>query len=198
MKKCKIMYVGIVFFILLLIFLNFLIRKFFIINYLKNRINSYNDIENVYYKVSNNSLGYTEFYKKGNIIKQITRKNDSQNSIISFTYEDRIVTYTITSDGKITHKTLENNYGVQLSLYPLKYINTDLNFFNTFLIAMNNKISSKNINDVDYYIISNKNETIYINKDTGLAEKRNDYINNIEVNYELKINTVTDNDIKED
>lgn len=226
-KKKVLKVILIIFIIIILSFFVNLGRKTAILMSIENKREKTNEIDNIYYKdvkISDDSSIIVENFRKGDISKQVAKFYDKDDAlkikaeaIILETPEEAREYFT--SEGE---KSLFI-YETKGRTYRKENVEKHT-FIENMRYAMNSKITTKNYNGEKCYVIEGKytpytvgyeyliNTTAYVSKDTGIKVKFSVTSNLVSINQfgeaenrvintsedtEYKINSVTDEDMKE-
>lgn len=203
------------------IFLGGMIRNIVILVKLDNSVTELNNSKENYYK----SIKYSEnpnwnadleFYKKGDVVKCITKLKDGSATMTEYSYPNIRRVYTETKEEKIFR---EEKEFIELS-YPVtieNYTNI-IDFWHLIVAASNTKIKTVDFEGSKCYELSGNHSPIflylgyhddlvsmklYLEKDTGIPVRQVETVNidgeiiNYTIDYEFKFDIVTDEDIKE-
>ena len=203
------------------IFLGSMIRNICILVKLDNSVTELNNSKENYYK----SITYSEnpnwnadleFYKKGDVVKCITKLNDGSAIMTEYSYPNIRRVYTETKEEKIFR---EEKEFIELS-YPVtieNYTNI-IDFWHLIVTASNTKIKTVDFEGRNCYELSGNHSPIflylgyndnlvsmklYLEKDTGIPVRQVETVNidgeiiNYTIDYDFKFDVVTDEDMKE-
>ena len=204
--------------ILLAVFLVFTIRKFVILTSLQKKIVPYETSQNVYKKsVTNRKESLIEtfesYYKDGVVKAVVTMKpeNNITKKIIQFTSPNETKSYIQNGEEKVMSSysngpTSQNIVG--------NFVGADT-IFHTIFNSIVSKITSEKIGEKEYYAVEGlyntnflygqdtKNVKVYLDKETGLAIKMIEFVEEegekkeYITTYEYKFDTITDKDMEE-
>lgn len=183
----------IVLFIILLILIATILRKYIIINDLKEKAETYIASTNYNMIATKNENGKTityDYNKKDSKIAYFIKTNDSE--LLMYDNGNSVNCYTKVGETKtLTHEENLPNGGM------INFLNNDHNAFQALLNVIKTNIKSTQINGKDCYLIKNyadlENVEIYIEKETGLCIQYIETNTDIKVNYSYEFNNVTDN-----
>lgn len=162
-------------FILIIIFLGFTVRKMIIINDLNNKASKYEEINNYYIKIINDSGSTTtvsQYYSKGNnailYLNTNIKSTGQTRKLINYYKGDKTNTY-IEADGNKVALLDTDGLPSKIRIVTLDYGNS---IWNLFQGALATSIKTGEYNGKECYILSlGKNSETYIEKATGLRIK---------------------------
>ena len=201
MKKEKILKVILlVILILVIIFLVCTVRKMLILKSLNEKVSQYIKSDNYYEKITNNIGTITEYYCKGdNAVVHLNNTYDGKTRKLSNYFKGKQCnTYIESSGDKIARL---NSNGVPSKIMIINSFDTNNDLWLLFLMSARAHIKIVEYNNRECYIISiDKNNEVYIEKDTGLRVKaREGKTTNetgkeipLEVEYYYEFNNVND------
>ena len=191
--------------LILIIFITILGRKAIILSSLSEKAKENQAYDNYYIKLNSYQGDYfitTEIYNKGeDYLRTWTRFSTDTQEI------QKMIYYKKGNDQILLQEIGENKYKkksfIEGQIYPVTYIPTNLKDKIESIIFPNINstyfsVTSTSCNGKKCYLIKNKNNESYIDKETGMAvrhiEKNNE--NDLVIDYDYKFNIVTDDDIK--
>lgn len=203
------------------VFLVSMLRNICILVKLDNSVTELNNSKENYYKSikfseNPNWNADSEFYKKGDVVKCITKLKDGSATMTEYLYPNTRRVYTETKEEKIFR---EEKEFIELS-YPVtieNYTNI-IDFWHLIVTASNTKIKTVDFEGRNCYELSGNHSPIflilghydelvsmklYIEKDTGIPVRQVETVNidgeiiNYTIDYEFKFDIVTVEDIKE-
>ena len=191
--------------IILIIFITILGRKTIILLSLSEKAKENQSYDNYYIKLNSYQGDYfitTEIYNKGEDYLRTWTKFSTDTQEIQ-----KMIYYKKGNDQILLQEIGENKYikksFIEGQIYPVTYIPTNLKDKIESIIFLNINstyfsVISTSCNGKKCYLIKDKNNESYIDKETGMAvrhiEKNNE--NDLVIDYDYKFNIVTDNDIK--
>ena len=222
-EKKKKLWKQIIILIILLILLVLIIitsRKAVIISSLENKLQEYQQQNNIYSKTTFESQVDTsmskvknyEIYYKDGVEKDVITSADNNTKIIQYVYEDKVRIYS-EKNGNIEFEK-ENDDGWTNRLILSSATSSD-NLFDLFYNSIVTSIKTENLDGTDCYVLTSKYNSdwvydenckeiqVYVEKETGLVKQVK---NILEVDGQVKedirtaeysFGTVTDADITE-
>ena len=201
----KLKTLKIIIIIILIIFITILGRKTIILLSLSEKAKENQSYDNYYIKLNSYQGDYfitTEIYNKGEDYLRTWTKFSTDTQEIQ-----KMIYYKKGNDQILLQEIGENKYikksFIEGQIYPVTYIPTNLKDKIESIIFLNINstyfsVISTSCNGKKCYLIKDKNNESYIDKETGMAvrhiEKNNE--NDLVIDYDYKFNIVTDNDIK--
>ena len=172
MKKKKVItIILLIVLVLVLIFLACTIRKMVIIRDLSQKVAQYENSNNYYEKITNNSGTTTEYYCKGDNAVLFLNSTSSTGEIRKLTnYFEKEKTNTYIQSGEDKIAILDSN-GLPSKIMIIGLGDTD-NLWQLFQMSVSISIKNGEHNGKDCYILSlGKSNEVYIEKETGLRIK---------------------------
>lgn len=202
MKKKLIIAIITLIIILLLAFLVIFLRNYVL---LKDIVNKNYSLDNFKYVMTSSYSGSstdskipTYFYKKGDIVKQISKNNSMNTTLELWNDMKSKESITLLPDKKTAIKS--SNELISVKIPSIEYALGSLEDLNLPLFCMSTIIKCENVGDIECIVLSDSDDTYYIDKNTGFLVKNEKYeeANNSTYTVEysdIEIGTVSDEDI---
>lgn len=197
----------IVIFVIFIIFLIYTIRKTIIIASLQNKLKEYQNMDNIYVKITfdNSNIVTLEQYYKDGIEKNISKFKEGNTTIMEYIYPNQRKIFRERNDNKtLTIKNLQTNEKLlQDKPNLVSYTNSLVTMPELFSISIITKVKTEEVQGKECYVLTdNKYERLYVEKSTGLAVQT--IVSTIDegnveriIKYEYGFGTVTDKDMQE-